>query len=48
MTNFIKTDQKQGACDEELDKAGALCKTDKDCKYLDSTASSWNGSRILA
>lgn len=40
MTNFIKTEQKQGTCDEELNKP---CKSDADCVELIKIPGKWNG-----
>ena len=47
MSNFIKTDQTQGECDEEISKTKALCKTNKDCQNLGAQSNSWNGILIL-
>jgi hypothetical protein len=43
MTNFIRTEQTRGLCDEELTKINSKCKSHKDCKNLGSFVSSWNG-----
>lgn len=46
MTNYIRTEQTQGYCDEEITKPKAKCKTNDDCKNLGSNANSWNGTII--
>ena len=43
MTNFIKTDQTQGECDEEPGKYKAKCDTNKDCEKLGSFMAGWDG-----
>ena len=43
MTNFIRTDQGQGKCDEEPNKYKAKCESDYDCQKLGPFMSSWNG-----
>lgn len=44
MTNFIRTDQIQSECDEEITKRNAVCKTDDDCIKLGPFMGSWNGN----
>ena len=44
MTNFIRTDQMQGTCDEEPGKYRAECSNDSYCKKLGPFMSSWNGN----
>jgi hypothetical protein len=40
MTNFIKTDQNQGICDEDENK---ICNSDSDCIELFAKDKKWNG-----
>ena len=47
MSNFIKTDQTQGECEEEMSKPKAICKTNEDCQNVGTQSNSWNGIEWL-
>ena len=44
MTNFIKTEQTQSFCDEEIDKPDVICRNDNDCKNVGLKSNNWNGA----
>jgi len=46
MSNFIRTDQIQGMCDEEPGKYKATCTNDSECIKLGPFMSSWNGKNF--
>lgn len=48
MTNFIKTKQTQGVCEEDYIKvAESKCQIDDDCKFSDfGSLKNWNGKYL--